>query len=379
MFVYGSLRARVLTVVGLTLVPSFVVFAVLHPMSVERNAADTVLRLLGGGMLSLAVAWVSTSSMITRPAERVVLAARRLRDGDVTARASFRDHSEIGEMARTFDELADALRAREQQLETLNAELEERVTHRSAALERANGELSLSRTELRRLSHELLEIVEKERLRLSPEVHDQIGQVLTGIKMDVAAARRRLDAADVPGARQRLDTAMETVDEAVHLARQIALNLRPSLLDDCGLTAAAECQLEEFGRRTGILCRLSSDMDDDLIRPQLGTAAYRIIEEALTNIARHADASTVDVRLVTDATHLTLTVSDDGRGITERELAGQRSLGLLGMRERTLQVGGTISVVGSAGQGTVVTTMLPLAHPDPVDSQEDHRDASPDR
>lgn len=236
MFVYGSLRARVLTVVGLTLVPSFVVFAVLHPMSVERNAADTVLRLLGGGMLSLAVAWVSTSSMITRPAERVVLAARRLRDGDVTARASFRDHSEIGEMARAFDELADALRAREQQLETLNAELEERVTHRSAALERANGELSLSRTELRRLSHELLEIVEKERLRLSREVHDQIGQVLTGIKMDVAAARRRLDAADVPGARQRLDTAMETVDEAVHLARQIALNLRPSLLDDCGLT-----------------------------------------------------------------------------------------------------------------------------------------------
>ncbi|MBK6770234.1 MAG: HAMP domain-containing protein [Ardenticatenales bacterium] len=361
---YGSLRARVLAVVFLALLSFFVMVVAVAPTSIGRGPSS-VLGLVGGGIVALALAWVSTGSIISQPAERVVSAARRLREGDSTARAALRDRSEIGEMARSFDELAEALRTRERELEALNADLEERVAHRSAALERANGELSASQAELRRLSHELLEVVELERLRLSREVHDQIGQALTGIKMDVAAARRRLAADDVAGANKRLAAAIETVDDTVQLARRIALNLRPSLLDDCGLMPAAEWQMEEFGRRTGIPYQLTAKVDESVIRPQLGTAAYRILEEALTNITRHANASKVDVQLATTTTDFTLTVRDDGRGITDQDRAAQRSLGLVGMRERTLQLGGTLAIVGRSGgdHGTTLTLTLPIEHP----------------
>lgn len=363
--IYGSLRARVLAVVLLTLVPTLVVLIALNRPIIEHDLYGNVLGLVGGGMLAVAIAWVGAGSMISRPAERVVSAARRLRDGDTSARAALRDRSELGEMARTFDEMAEALRSRERDLELLNAELEERVAHRSAALERANGELSASQAELRRLSHELLDVVEVERLRLSREVHDQIGQALTGIKMDVAEARQRLAADDVAGANKRLAAAIETVDDTVQLARRIALNLRPSLLDDCGLTAAVQWQLEEFQRRTGIPCKLTAEVDESVIRPQLGTAAFRILEESLTNVARHANASRVDAALATSATHFTLTVRDNGRGITDQDRVARRSLGLVGMRERALQLGGTLEVVGRSGgdHGTTVTLHLPLENP----------------
>lgn len=269
--------------------------------------------------------------------------------------------------------------ASERELEALNADLEDRVARRSAALERTNEQLRASRTELRRLSRELLEIAERERTRLSREVHDQIGQALTGIKMDLTTTRRRLQRSDVAGAEVSLSAAIDLVDETVRMARRIALDLRPSLLDDFGLAAAVEWQLDDFAKRSGIRQHVAVDVDESVVSPAVATAAFRILSEALTNIARHAGASAVDVRLATDGSRLTLVVRDDGRGISDQERSGPHALGLLGIRERARQLGGRVTVVGEPGRGTVVKLVLPLETPDTADTEEDPHDEGADR
>ncbi|MCC7020299.1 MAG: HAMP domain-containing protein [Ardenticatenales bacterium] len=345
----------------------------------DSRLRQNLLTLLGGTIVALGLAWFGATYMISRPAQRLIHVVQRLRAGDWSARASLPDSTEFGRLGAAFDEMADTLQTHDRDLQSLNAELEDRVARRSAALERTNERLRASRSELRRLSRELLEIGERERTRLSREVYDQIGQALTGLKMDISAARRRLQQSDVDGANASLTSAMKLVDETVGLARRIALDLRPSLLDDFGLSAAVEWQLEDFSQRSGVRHTLSMNVDEGVVSPALATAAFRILKEALTNIARHASARTVDVRLATDASHLTLVIRDDGRGVTEDELTGPHTLGLLGMRERARQLGGRVTVVGERGQGTVVTLILPLETPDSVDTEEDPHDESTDR
>lgn len=282
-------------------------------------------------------------------------------------------------MPITPDDQPASVPAHERELQALNADLEDRVARRSAALERTNDQLRASRTELRRLSRELLEIAERERTRLSREVHDQIGQALTGLKMDLTTTRRRLERSDVEGAQASLTAAIDLVDDTVRIARRIALNLRPSLLDDFGLAAAVEWQLDDFAQRSGIRQQHAVAVDEPTVSPAVATAAYRILNEALTNITRHAAARAVDVRLATDGSHLTLVVRDDGRGITKEEQSGPHALGLLGIRERARQLGGRVTVVGEHGRGTVLTLVLPLETPDTLDTEEDPHDEGADR
>ncbi|MEO8084250.1 MAG: cache domain-containing protein [Ardenticatenales bacterium] len=347
--------------------------------AVDARLLRNLLGLLLGALIALGLAWWTTDAMITHRAERLSKVAQQLASGDWSARTEFRDGTELGQLAATFDEMADELQARDRDLQAINADLEDRVARRSAALERTNERLRASRTELRRLSRQLLEIAEQERIRLSREVHDQIGQALTGVKMDVAAARRHLQKADAERAEPRLAAAMDLVDETIRIARRIAFDLRPSVLDDFGLTAAVEWQLEEFAQRSGIRYQLSADVDESAVGPALATAAFRILREAKANVVRHASAQSIDVRLATDGANLTLVVRDDGRGITAEEQAGPHSLGLLGMRERALQLGGTVTVVGKPGEGTTVTLVLPLQTPDIRDTEEDLSDETADR
>lgn len=346
---------------------------------VDARLRRSLLSLLLGAVVALALAWSTTSLMITRQADRLTRMARRLAAGDWSARTGYRDGTELGQLAATFDEMADELQARSRDLESINAGLEDRVARRSAALERTNERLRTSRRELRALSRQLVAVAEQERVRLSREVHDQIGQALAGVKMDLSAARRQLQKADVEGAELRMAAAIDLVDETIGVARRIALDLRPSVLDDFGLVAAVEWQLEEFARRTGIRYHLSADVDEGAIGPALATAAFRILREAKANVVRHASAQAIDVRLATDGSHLTLVVHDDGRGITEEETAGPRALGLLGMRERALMLGGTVTIVGKPGEGTTVTLVVPLQTPDATDTEEDLSDETADR
>ena len=225
-----------------------------------------------------------------------------------------------------------------------------------AALER-------SRAELRALAAHLQEVREEERTRLSREVHDVLGQQLTAIRLGVGWFGRHY--AGDPAAQARLADVRETIDETLRHVRQIASDLRPGVLDDFGLASAAQWQAQRFEERTGSACGL--DVQGSTEPPaDVATAAFRVLQESLTNVARHAQADAVAVTLVLGRRSVRLVVSDDGRGF-DAERVRRRSLGLVGMRERARALGGTLEVRGVPGRGTVVECTLPF---DPVPDAE---------
>ncbi|MEA2624352.1 MAG: hypothetical protein QOD06_397 [Candidatus Binatota bacterium] len=217
----------------------------------------------------------------------------------------------------------------------------------------AELEIARSREELRALAARLQQIREEEKRRIAREVHDELGQVLTALKFEVARTSAGAE-------RPQVDSLTPLIERALTSVRRICAEIRPSLLDDLGLTAAAEWQLEEFRLRTGLDCLLSATLDDERIDAERATALFRILQEALTNVARHARATQVHVRLREEPGAVTLEVQDDGTGIEPGRVTDSQSLGLLGMRERALIFGGSIHVSGAAGEGTVVRVSLPL-------------------
>ena len=220
-------------------------------------------------------------------------------------------------------------------------------------------ELRRSQEQMRALSSRLLTLREEEQARISSSMHDEIGQMLSGLKMDVAWLQRRLGQ-DQEALQDKTEAMSRLIDTAVQAVRQVATELRPGILDDLGLEAAVEWQLQEFQRRTDIRCTLTSDIKESALDAARTTAAFRILQEALTNVIRHAQASQVAVVLTSNETELLLLVRDDGRGITGSERDHPRSIGLLGMRERARMQGGGLEVHGVVGKGTTVTLRLPL-------------------
>lgn len=220
---------------------------------------------------------------------------------------------------------------------------------------RAEEEVRRSREQLRQLALEQQTIREEERSRIAREVHDVLGQALTALRMDVAWIER----SGTDDVSPRLDTMKSLIDETIHAVRRISTELRPGVLDDLGLGAAIEWQSTEFETRTGIACRVSVDVDLDDISNDRATAVFRIFQEVLTNIARHAGASRVFISLTTVDGSVVLRVRDDGRGAREEELSASHSLGVLGMQERAMAVGGTVQIRGKAGVGTEVVVSVP--------------------
>jgi len=164
------------------------------------------------------------------------------------------------------------------------------------------------------------------------------------------------------------------IDATIQTVRRIATELRPGILDDLGLVAAIEWQAQEFQKRTGIECVVSSDLKDTILDQDLNTAFFRIFQETLTNIIRHAQATRVEVHLQQEESTLILEVKDNGRGISEAELNDTRSIGVLGMRERAALLQGELQISGAPGQGTNVTVRIPLARGKQTNDHEDtHR------
>ncbi|MEP7357552.1 MAG: PAS domain S-box protein, partial [Anaerolineales bacterium] len=220
-------------------------------------------------------------------------------------------------------------------------------------------QLQLSRERLRQLSAHVEVAREEERARMAREIHDELGGMLTGLKMDVAQMRRGskgLEARDIA----KLEDFSVALDQAVQTVRRIASDLRPAVLDDFGLLAAMEWQLGEFERRSGIVCHWRSELKTvDLPRDDI-TGVFRIFQESLTNVARHAGATEVTVTVRGDARHMELQVQDNGRGITAEQSQGSQSLGLAGMRERVVLLAGELVIDGRPEQGTRVLVRLPL-------------------
>ncbi|MBI4624597.1 MAG: response regulator [Verrucomicrobia bacterium] len=224
---------------------------------------------------------------------------------------------------------------------------------------RAEERLRESSEQLRALSVYLQYVREEERTRIAREVHDELGQSLSSLKLDLAWFSSRLPKGtkELTG---KINEMSRRIDTTIHTVRRIATELRPGILDDLGLVAALEWQGKDFQNRTGIFCEVVAAIRDHGLDADLNTAFFRIFQETLTNIMRHANATRVDVRLTDEHDRLVLTVQDNGRGITAAEIRDTKSIGLLGMCERAALLGGEVSFHGEPGRGTLVTVSIPL-------------------
>ena len=220
-------------------------------------------------------------------------------------------------------------------------------------------ELRHSQEQLRNLSSRFNAIVEEERTRISREIHDELGQLLTILKMELSWLKKRLPKKE-EALRERTKSMAKLVDTTVQTLRKISTELRPGVLDDLGLTAAIEWQVQEFQARTKLRCSLNVHPEEILLDPDRSTAVFRIFQETLTNIVRHANANEVKISLVKREDELTLEVKDNGKGITQNQITNSKSLGLLGIRERALLWGGSVQISGLPGKGTTVTVRIPL-------------------
>ena len=220
---------------------------------------------------------------------------------------------------------------------------------------RSEEELQQTLGQVRTLSRRLEVVREDERTRIARELHDELGVRLTCLKMDLS----RLNDASRPKLEEKVLSMIEQVDTTIAAVQGLVAELRPGVLDDLGLVAAIEWQCRDFERRSGIRCLVDSSEEDIPLDSAKATAAFRICQEALTNVVRHARAKEIRVHLDTLDRELLLEIHDDGQGILPEKVTDAGSLGLLGMRERAAAVGGALQIVGLRGQGTTVTLRLP--------------------
>jgi signal transduction histidine kinase len=309
-------------------------FETYHDVTGQMEKAEDLLARSNLIVLLMAGALVAAAAVASR---RAVLA---IRERDQAARALQQERDRLEGMVA---ERTEALRSSHDNLELLVAE-------RSAALETANRNLH-------DLSGHLHIAREEERTRVAREIHDELGQSLTAMRMELSLLRRGLSA-EQRQAIERAESLSALVESTTQVVKRISQDLRPGILDHLGLPAAVEWHAEEFERRTGIPCAVTVDPVDMVLDEQRSTALFRILQESLTNVARHANARGVNVLLRRGETDIELQVQDDGRGMDGRNAAAG-SFGIIGMQERVRSWGGTVTVDGAPGRGTTVTTRLP--------------------
>jgi len=311
-------------------------------LAANRLLAHNLILLGAVTLIAILATWFGGDLFVLRQVRAMVAAATRLANGDLSSRTGLgQGTGELDLLARTFDDMATALERRE--LQRLQSE----------------KELRNSREQLRNLSSHLESVREEERTRLAREIHDELGQALTALKMDISwLIKHRMDEADLILKKTR---SMEgLLDATIRTVQRLSGELRPGLLDDLGLAAAIEWQTEEFQDRTGITCEVVVDLQKVLISRDHATAIFRIFQETLTNVIRHAKASRVKVLLAAQGDRLVLEVRDNGRGITENEITNSKAFGLIGMRERVLALNGECIISGEPSKGTTIVVDVPI-------------------
>jgi len=221
-------------------------------------------------------------------------------------------------------------------------------------------QLETSNEELRALASHLQDIREEERAAIAREVHDQLGQQLTGLKMDLSWIGKKLQTGDTSGSQKKIGTTIQLLDDTIRTVRKIATELRPGILDDLGLPAAIEWQSQEFQKRSGIRAVFRTNITEPGIDPSQAIGLFRICQEALTNVARHSEAKNVFITLKKEANRLLLQIADDGKGIAPDRRDAPKTLGILGMKERAIMMGGRLEMASQAGEGLTLAVTVPL-------------------
>jgi signal transduction histidine kinase len=293
-------------------------------------------------ILAIFIIWWAGDALVLRRINMIVKASRMLAKGDLATRIGpIRGGDEISHLARVFNDMATALEQRE------------------VREHEAKEALKRSREQLRDLASYLQDVREQERTRIAREIHDDFGQSLTILKMDLSWLKKHM-IQDQPPVQNKIDAMFKVIDASLQTLHAVSSELRPVILDDFGLESAIEWQAEEFQSRTGVRCRVDSRVAGPDLTKEQSTAVFRIFQETLTNIMRHSGATEVDVRLEMNDDMLMLEVADNGRGITEAEISNSQSFGLLGMRERLYPFNGKVDFIGHPNKGTRVIVRVPI-------------------
>ena len=299
----------------------------------------------------------------------VVITALRDLKGNLLGFAKLtRDVTERREREETLTKAKELLELRVEQRAAVLTRVNEELRVEIAERERAEEQFKASLDQLRALAARLQSVREEERTSIAREIHDELGQACTAIKMDLALIGRKTTKRQTH-LRAKVDSASRLVDDMIVTLRRIASELRPRTLDDLGLTAALESQAQEFEARTGIHCRVALPEEPLTLDDERSTAIFRIFQESLTNVARHAHATRVEARLERKADQLIFQVRDNGRGFDPAEAKARKSLGLVGMQERALMLNGELQVEGVPGAGTTMILRIPLP-PSPLPRQD---------
>lgn len=319
------------------------------------NQSNTIFSrtLIGLGLLTLftiIAVFLAAELGILRGIRALSRTAQRFGAGDLTARAKAANgKNEFASLARAFNTMADSLAARHR--EAIDAQ------DRLRAL---TGRLHVAR--------------EEEAARISRELHDEIGQILTSLKIHLSRLQSACQISfDAPGCSRVLregSAEMATqIEDAMNFVRRISSDLRPNVLDKLGLIAALEWQARETEAHTGLVVQVEADAVDESLGELVSVTLFRVAQEALTNVLRHAEAHIVEIILVVKDDEAILTVRDDGKGISLEEIKSAESLGLIGMRERAMLIDGRLSVSGISGKGTTVTVTVPLQPTRTIDDE----------
>jgi signal transduction histidine kinase len=293
-------------------------------------------------LAALLAAWFGSDLFIMRQVKAMTQASRRLAAGEMSARTGL-DYgsSELGQLAQTFDEMAAALEQRQ------------------AERQRTEMELTRSQELFRSLSTHLQEVREEERTRIARKIHDDLGQAMTALKIDLSWLDKKLpNAQDL--IHEKLRSMATLINASIGTVHHVSEDLRPGILDDFGLSAAIEWQSEEFQKRTGIECRASLPPDEIELSKENSTNLFRIVQESLTNVIRHANATEVQINFNEEDGILLLEVADNGRGIAESAISNPKSFGLIGIKERVHSLGGEVEFAGIPDAGTRIIVKVPI-------------------
>lgn len=296
------------------------------------------LLLVLGGIIT---AWIM-SRYLTRPLDALTAAATAIAAGKYASNVAVRGSGEVGKLGRSFNVMSAKLK-----------EAQEKMEKQILEAKQMNGQL-------RTLSAHMENVREEERLHIAREMHDELGQLLTGFKMEVYLLKRKLKGHENAEIAEKIHSLENAAGEAIQFVRKLSSELRLGPLEDLGLVAALEWYCGEFTKRYHIPLTFKSSVASLPVSPLVRTGLFRIYQESLTNIARHANATQADVSLCVIDNHLLLTIKDNGKGFNANSSQKRKTLGLLGMKERAIMIGATLKITSAPDKGTTVEITVPL-------------------